>query len=248
MSLPRFLVSPAALADTSTILTGAEFHHLRVRRLRVGSELVLFDGQGRQRQGVVVALNRQQAVIRLAADEPQRSQVPIRIVLAQALLKTNKLDLVVEKTTELGVDEVLMFTSDRALGRASDERQARWERIARSAAKQSRRSTVPRIAGPISFETLLSLQPEARRLFFWEQSPVWDWEAAKSDPAARAVVAVVGPEGGFAAREAERAAQAGFHLMGLAPRILRAETAAIVAVTLCQFLWGDMARQQAVRD
>ncbi len=248
MSLPRFLVSAEALAGTSTILTGAELRHLRVRRLRVGSELVLSNGQGRQRQGVVVALDRQQAVIRLAADEPQRPQVLTRIVLAQALLKANKLDLVIEKTTELGVDEVLIFTSDRAVGRASSERQARWERIARSAAKQSQRSTVPRIAGPISFESVLPLHPQARRVFFWEQSPVWDWQAANSDPVPDAVVAVVGPEGGFAAREAERAAQAGFHLVGLSPRILRAETAAIVAVTLCQFLWGDMARRKAVRD
>jgi 16S rRNA (uracil1498-N3)-methyltransferase len=236
------MVRAEALTGASTILTGPELHHLRVRRLRVGSELVLSNGLGRERHGFVVALNRQQAVIRLAADGPPQPSSPIRLILAQALLKANKLDLVIEKTTELGVDELLIFTSDRTLGRASPDRQARWERIARSAAKQSQRSTVPLIVGPISFDSLPSHHARARRLFFWEESPVGDWGAAgRTFAEPDTVLAVVGPEGGFTPREAERAAEAGFCLIGLAPRVLRAETAAIVAVTLCQFLWGDLA-------
>lgn len=242
VTIPRFMVITEALTGTSTILTGAELHHLRVRRLRVGSELVVSNGLGRERRGVVVALNRQQAVIQLAAEEPRRPISPIRLILAQALLKGDKLDLVIEKTTELGVDELLIFTSDRTVGRASGERQARWNRVARSAAKQCQRSTVPLIAVPLSLDSVLSCHVGARRLFFWEESPLGDWKAAGRDLVENdTVLAVVGPEGGFTTREAERAALAGFRLIGLAPRILRAETAAIVAVTLCQFLWGDMA-------
>jgi 16S rRNA (uracil1498-N3)-methyltransferase len=242
VTIPRFMVRSEALTGTSTMLTGPELHHLRVRRLRVGSELVLSNGLGRERRGVVVALNRRQALIRLAADAPSQPSSPIRLILAQALLKADKLDLVIEKTTELGVDEVLIYNSDRTVGRASAERRARWERIARSAAKQSQRSTVPLIEGPISFGGLLSRHAGARRLFFWEEGPVGGWAAAaRTFAEPHTVVAVVGPEGGFTAREAERAAGAGFCLIGLAPRILRAETAAIAAVTLCQFLWGDLA-------
>lgn len=242
MSLSRFLVSREALSSTRAVLIGPELHHLRVRRLRVGSALVLADGLGHQRRGIVAALNRHQAVIQMTDEPLIHRESKLRLVLAQALLKADKLDLVIEKATELGATELLLFTCARSLGQVTSERRARWNRVARSAAQQCQRSTVPLIAGPVSFAGLLAQHPDALRLFFWEESPAGGLVAARwNDPKARSVVAVVGPEGGFSATEAEAAAAAGFRFVGLAPRILRAETAAVVAVTLCQFLWGDLA-------
>jgi 16S rRNA (uracil1498-N3)-methyltransferase len=240
VTTPRFLVSSEALLGPSTIITGRELHHLRVLRLRVGSELVIFDGRGQQRRGVVIALNRHQAVIRPATEALSPRESPINLILAQALLKADKLDLVIEKTTELGVSEIVLFTGERTVGRPSTERQERWKRIARSAAKQSQRGTVPAIAGPISFDAVLSRHADARRLLFWEEHS-GGWMAATKGESPRALLTAIGPEGGFSAAEAERASNAGFFLLRLAPRILRAETAAIVAVALCQFLWGDLA-------
>ena len=241
MSVPRFVVHPEALHGTSAVLDGAELRHLRVRRLGIGSDVVLTNGRGQERPGVVVALDRHAAAIRFTADVPSTRESPIRIILAQALLKGDKLDLVIEKTTELGVSELLLFNSERSVGRVSAERQARWQRVARSAAKQSQRSVLPTIAGPMSFESVLQHQTDARRLLLWEASPPGGWATAGGalEPG-RAVLVSVGPEGGFSAAEVERAAGAGVRIVGLAPRILRAETAAIVAVTLCQFLWGDL--------
>jgi 16S rRNA (uracil1498-N3)-methyltransferase len=246
VTLPRFLVDTEALRSARTVLTGPELHHLRVRRVRVGSELYLADGRGQQRRGMLVALDRHRAVIQLTDDRPVERESPLHMVLAQAVLKGNKLDLVIEKATELGISELLLFSGERTVGRVSSDRHLRWQRIARSAAKQCQRSTVPGIVGPVPFTDLLARHEGALRLFFWEESPPDGLTAVReAHPEAGSVLAAVGPEGGFSPAEATRAAAAGFRLIGLAPRILRAETAALVAVTLCQFLWGDFGRRVA---
>jgi 16S rRNA (uracil1498-N3)-methyltransferase len=241
LTLPQFIVEAEALRGSRTVLRGPELHHLRVRRLRVGSELLLSDGQGKQRHGVVVEIDRHQAIVGLSVDQPLQRESPLRLVLAQALLKADKMDCVVEKATELGVAELLIFSSERCFGQASGKRQSRWSRIAQSAAKQSQRSAVPAISAPLQWRDVLA-RPEAVRLLFWE-GPGTSSLAAIRRARARAdsVLAIVGPEGGFSAAEAQHAAGSGVALVGLGPRILRAETAAIVATTLVEFLWGDLA-------
>lgn len=223
------------------VLTGAQLKHLRARRLRVGSKVVLADGTGQQRYGVVAAVERRQVVIRVSDEQPLQRESPLCLTLAQALLKSDKLDWVVEKATELGVTELIVFTSERTVDRVTGDRRARWMRLAHSAAEQCQRSQLPRIAGPVPFDQLLAWPAEALRLFFWEQqSPGNLATVYRHRPLVSSVLAVIGPEGGFSAHEAERAAAVGFQIVGLAPRILRAETAAIAVASLCQFLWGDL--------
>lgn len=241
MSIPRFLVSPRALEPRSTVLTGSELHHLRVRRVRAGSTVVLFDGVGQQRRGIVTSLDRRQAAIRFLDAEVAQAESPLRLILAQAVLKASKLDLVIEKATELGVSELVVFASERSLRSAALERVERWTRIAASAAKQCQRTTVPQIRGPIGFDALLREESAALRLLFWEDAAAGTLPAlAERHRSCASVLTVVGPEGGFSAPEAARAAAAGFAAVKLGGRILRAETAAIVTLTLCQFLWGDL--------
>jgi 16S rRNA (uracil1498-N3)-methyltransferase len=228
------------------VLSGAQLQHLRARRLRVGSRVVLADGTGHQRHGVVAAVNRRQAVIHVTDEQPRQRESRLRLTLAQALLKGDKMDWVVEKATELGVTELIVFTSERTVGRVTSDRQSRWTRVARSAAEQCQRSQLPHIAGPIAFDQLLAWPGKALRLFFWEQQPPGTLAAIhRWQPHAASVLAVIGPEGGFSVHEAEQAAEMGFRTVGLAPRILRAETAAIATATLCQFLWGDLGQVEA---
>ena len=241
MSVPRFLVSHDALENRSTVLTGAELHHLRVRRLRTGSALILFDGGGHQRRGIVTALDRRQARVQFLDANMAQPESPLRLVLAQAALKASKLDLVIEKATELGATELVIFTCERSIQPLTPVRAERWIRIATSAAKQCQRSTVPRVRGPIRFEELLREEPAALRLLFWEHAIAGTLPTlAHRHPSCASVLAVVGPEGGFTAHEAASAEAAGFETIGLAQRVLRAETAAIIALALCQFLWGDL--------
>lgn len=244
MSVARFVVPSTALQASSCVLAGDTFRHFRARRLRVGSRVVLTDGAGVAREGVVVQVDRSQAVVDLSPSAAETRESPLHLVLAQGILKGDKLDLVVEKATELGVQQILFFTSERTVGRLTTERQARLARIARSAAQQSQRATVPDVHGPVPLECVLAYPTTALRLFFWEHMATNGFVGARHRRSvASDVLVVVGPEGGFSPDEASRAVAAGFDVLGLSRRILRAETAAMVAVTLAQFIWGDLASQ-----
>ena len=163
---------------------------------------------------------------------------PLTVTLAVASLKSDRLEWVIEKATELGVARIQLFESARTLARPSDDRQSRWRQIALSAAKQSGRSAAPRIEAPIDFAAALAL-PAAARVLFAEDGSGADLAGLSLEKPA-SILAVVGAEGGFSADELAAARAAGCHLVGLGPRILRAETAAIVAVALCQARWGDL--------
>jgi len=239
VSKPQFLVDSSALLEADTTLLGAELRHLRARRVSVGSEVLLTDGLGHLRRGIVSALDRHRATIRLIEEAVTQPVPSLRLVLAQVLLKASKTDMVIEKATELGVNDIIVLTSERSVARANPEHQARWQRIATSAAKQCGRASVPRIMGPTPFETLLDAATADVRLLFWEGSRSGGLAQAKAERACSdSVLAVVGPEGGFSTLEAAAAERARFLPISLGNHILRAETAAIVAVTLCQYLWG----------
>ena len=238
MTIPRFLVESGALDDSRVVLTGGELRHVRARRLRPGSAVVISDAVGRQRRGVIATLQRHEAIIEFVDGVEPIRESPLRVTLAQAVLKPAQLDFVVEKATELGVAEIILFTCARTQRPASESRMQRLQRVANSAAKQCQRSAVPHIAGTLTFSDLLCRPTDSLGLFFWEASAtVWDSPAIH---APRDLLAVVGPEGGFTPTEAAAACTAGFRQIGLGPRILRAETAAVVALTLCQFFWGDL--------
>ncbi len=233
----HFLVPAGQLSGPRAVLTGSELHHLRVRRLHIGSAIVLGDGQGRQRHGRIVALDARQAVVDLSPELAPTSESPLRLVLAQAALKADKMDLIVEKATELGVTEIVVYTSERSLGHPSPARQARWQRIARSATKQSQRSVVPAIVASLAFDALLT-RSEDLRILFCARGATSSIADVRGAP--QSVLAVIGPEGGFGDSEMARAAARGFHMLGLGPRTLRAETASLAAIALCQLLWGDL--------
>ncbi len=240
MTRPRFVVPASALAGDRCELRGTEFRHLRVRRLRPGSGVDLTDGGGQERTGTILSIGRDHAVIALQAPTAPARERGMRLVLAQGLLKADRFDLVVEKATELGVDEILPFTSERSVAHAGPTRLARWNRIALSASKQSQRSTVPRLSAPATLTDVLGRDTEGLRLFLWEDEPagaLHSAELSRLRPAS--IFLVVGPEGGFTAAEATAAGRHGFHLIRLGQRPLRSETASLAGLAVCQFLWGS---------
>lgn len=241
MTRPRFVVSASALDGARCELRGPEFRHLRVRHLRSGSTVVLTDGHGRERAGTIVSVGRDHAVVALQAlTAPAPGTGGVRIVLALGLLKADRFDLVVEKATELGVDEIIPFASERTIAQAGPTRLARWTRIALAATKQSQRPTVPRVSAPTTLPEVLRRDAETLRLFLWEDAPTaWVHAAELSQCHPASILLVVGSEGGFAPAEAEAAGRHAFRLIRLGQRPLRAETAALAALAVCQFLWGS---------
>jgi len=246
--LPRFAIDrPAAVGDVVT-LTGDEAKHARVRRVAVGEAVALFDEAGHSCVAEVTGVTRDGVAVRVTAVQPANAgESPLALTLAIGLLKADKLDWVIEKATELGVARVQPFASAHTLAQPSASRQARWQQIARSAAKQSGRSIVPAVAPPCNFTDVLTAA--ATRLLLAEHGETVPLAAAavrtsvKSHvdaPPRTPLVLIVGAEGGFAAAELDTARAAGVHLITLGPRILRAETAAVAAVALCQSRWGDL--------
>ena len=232
----RLFVPGAQLEGPSVRIVGNELRHLRTLRLSPGARLIVFDEDGNEHE---VRLERVDArvaeAVVLSTHRPVRES-RLDLVLAPALLKGTKMDLVVEKAVELGVRRITPIASRHTLGASA--RAERWRRIAVAAAKQSGRTSVPAVDDPIPLADLVRAPWTGLRLIAWEdehEQPLTNLPAT-----AVAVVILVGPEGGFAREEVADARAHGFASITLAPRILRAETAAIAAAVLCQHRWGDL--------
>lgn len=231
MRLPRarFVVSPLPAAGETARLSREEAGHARARRLHAGDPVVLFDGSGREAEGLLTRLDRggaQVAVERiLPAGDPVAS-----VALFVAGLRAERLAWLAEKATELSAESVTLVASARTQSfRGSTAMLERLERVAREAAKQCESPRWPRIAGPIPLDRALSERPDSRRLFLDPEG-----KAFPSRISTRAVTVLVGPEGGWTALERETALARGWSLVALPAGKLRAETAAIAALVLAR--------------
>lgn len=235
--LPRFAIAAPAVVGEVVTLVGDEARHARVRRLALGEAVALFDERGHSCVGEVQAAGRDRVAVRVTAvNPPDDGESALDLTLAIGLLKADKLDWVIEKATELGVTRIQPFASTHTLAQPSAARRTRWQQLARSAAKQCGRSRVPAVAAPCDFAAALRL-PATTRIVLAEHGATTPLAAVD---AAGPLTLVVGAEGGFSAAELAAAQAAGARLVGLGRRILRAETAAIAAVALCQARWGDL--------
>ena len=238
----RFFIRSAHIQNSQAVLSGPEFHHLHhVLRLQTGDRVILRDEHSTEYHGTITQFSSDTAVISLTTSTalPHSS---FSLTLALGLLKGQKMDLVIEKATELGVQTIIPFVSASTVAQIPPERQAdrlaRWQRIAQSAAKQSS-SSLPHINPPCSFDQLLAdVPPTANKLLFYEHEHADTLKAfAHTHPTLSSLCIVVGSEGGFTPEEVQRAQKAGWTTVSLGQSILRAETASIAAVALCQFVW-----------
>ena len=245
-SRARFFCPEVRAPGQQLTLTGEEFHHLRhVLRLQAGDTLSLFDGAGRGFAASLVEIERQSAVLEVGAEEVPSPESPFHIHLAVALAKGEKLDLVIQKGTELGVFAFHPLVTRRAELKLdpdrAENRMKRWRRVALEACKQSGRSRIPGILPTADLATFLQCELPLHRIVLDPGGPsasvVLRGEAFR---AATSALAAVGPEGGWSDQELEHFHQSGFQRMCLGPRILRAETAAIMAVGVLQLFAGDL--------
>jgi 16S rRNA (uracil1498-N3)-methyltransferase len=244
--MARFFVPKKNLGDQHGIIDGPELLHLRkVLRLVVGDRITVFDDAGWEHDAVIRALSDEQGEIDIVNSYQPARESDVRIILGLGLTKGEKMDFVVEKATELGAHAIVPFTSEFSVPKLDERkiatRAARWEKIALAAVKQCGRTRLPEVLPLCHFEALVSGDwDHALKLFFWEKESAQSLRTAREKRGdAKAVLLVVGPEGGFSAAEAALAQAHGFESVHLGPRILRAETAAIAALSLVQFLWGD---------
>jgi len=240
----RFYAPPESFQDDTVILDPEETRHLaRVLRLGVGDRVEVCDGAGRNVEARVAVLTAGGAQLQVLRDLAFWGESPLRLVLGIGLAKGEALDGVLRQATEMGVQQIIPFISERS-ERVTPERarrrRERWQRLAREIIKSCQRSVLPEIGAVQDFGAVLA-GPEAVKLIFWEEERGGGLQACLSQPRPAAARVLIGPEGGFSTAEVDQARQAGFQVVSLGPRRLKVETAALAALTLLQFAWGDLA-------
>jgi len=239
---PRLYVD-MDLADQNTVTLGDEaYHHLIVvlRRIR-GDAIVLFNGRGGEYPATIESVGKRKLEVRVTQFRDVDRESTLHVTLVQAVSKGDRMDYSVQKAVELGVTAIQPIVSEHVVVRLDAERWARkqehWQGVAVAACEQSGRTRVPRVA-PVQDlgDWLGTCPPEALRLVL---SPLAAPAALKRAPG-QPVVLMVGPEGGFSELELKLADLAGFVGLPLGPRVLRTETAGVVALSVLQSQWGDM--------
>ena len=242
----RFFIEADQLNGQAAEITGAEARHIRtVLRMQPGERLELIDGSGYAYESIIQSVGEDQISVEILGRYPSAAESPLKLSIALGFLKDKKMDLLVRHLTELGITRFVPMWTARAVARPPEKRIAsrmeRWQSIAKEAVKQSRRGRAPEIARPLAFNDVLELGSQSdKRLIFWEQADAALPPEASAMPNAASVFVLLGPEGGFTAKEARTAIDKGFSPISMGPRILRAETAAITACALVQYLFGDM--------
>lgn len=238
MSLPRFFIA-APLALGVYELPEAQAHYLsRVLRLTVGAAVQLFDGSGYEYRGELTHVSKKIVQVDLRERLDGLAESSLRIHLGQGLSRGERMDWAIQKATELGVDELTPLFTDRCEVRLNGERAQKrlehWQQIAISACEQSGRSKVPVIHPPQQLKDWqAAVQADLKLLLHPVAQPLTEHTTPST------LAFLIGPEGGLTENEVAQASTYGFQPARLGPRVLRTETAPVVALSVAQQLWGD---------
>jgi 16S rRNA (uracil1498-N3)-methyltransferase len=258
--VPRIFLPFTSIHDNRISITGDNARYLvSVLRCKKRDELTVFDGKGNCLKTNILKADRREVIVDVLEKFTCHTESPVNIILMQGLLKGQKMDMVIQKTTELGVKVIIPVITERSQAKET-RKVSRWRKIAEEASRQSGRSIIPLVHEPKEFDQFLSSgqlerngERETRRhgemigIIFWEEGGLSLKEAVhkfSSSPIHRfpdsPIHLLIGPEGGFTKKEVTFAEGKGFIVTSLGKRILRAETAAISAIALVQFLLGDL--------
>jgi 16S rRNA (uracil1498-N3)-methyltransferase len=250
----RFFIEPTAASGSIAVLSRTDSKHIRtVLRLKPGTGIVLFDGTGAEYEAEIAAASSEGVTVSILKRIAVDSESPVSITVAQGFLKEKKMDELIRALTELGITRWMPFFAERSVPRPSGHRLSartdRWQTIAREALKQCRRSRFPEIIVADSFDDVIALSANSElKIAFWEKAvdsmPVSF--NRKTGSSCAHIFILLGPEGGLTDSEIQVATAAGFEVVTLGPRILRAETATIAACSLIQYLFGDLGRDSDV--
>ncbi|MCS7464889.1 16S rRNA (uracil(1498)-N(3))-methyltransferase [Paenibacillus doosanensis] len=266
--MQRYFIAPELFADTFVTITGDDAHHIvRVMRGKAGDQLIVSDGVSRE---ALVKL-REPEKDRVIADIVERlamnNEPSVEVWIAQSLPKGDKMELVIQKGTEIGADRFIPFVSERTVvqldAKKEGKRIERWQKIAKEAAEQAHRNRIPAVEAPLAWKQLLKLAGEADAAWIcYEKQEGLQFrtqiqEALSKGKAFRIdsdsglggdsggtkrvkLLLIIGPEGGFTEQEVEAAEAAGCRSVSLGRRILRTETAAMVGLTCILYETGEM--------
>jgi 16S rRNA (uracil1498-N3)-methyltransferase len=242
-NLRRFFAPPERWGQGQVVLDREETHHLgRVLRLAPGARVIVCDGHGRAAAAVVQALGSVEAVLRVEEEVLSPAESPLGVTLGLALAKGEAADQVVRQATEMGVQRLIPFVSTYSENIAPDRarrRLSRWQRQARESLKSCQRLYLPDIPPVQDFQEILQGAEEVKFLCY-EEERGGGLQSCLNRSRPAGVRLIIGPEGGFTPAEVDQARDAGFRVVSLGPRRLRVETAALAALAILQYAWGDL--------
>ena len=240
----RFFAEPGQIGEKEIVITGADVNHIRnVLRMRADEEVLIADGQGAEYRCKLTDLGENEVLAQILWKLDGNAELASAVTLFQGLPKSDKMDLIVQKCVELGVDRIVPVSTKRAVvkldAKKEETRLKRWNTISESAAKQSGRGVIPEVSGVMSFEKALE---EAKKL----EVLLIPYERAEHMAETRRVMGeirpgqsvgvFIGPEGGFEESEVEEAVAAGAKAITLGKRILRTETAGLAVMAMLSYL------------
>lgn len=249
----RFFVEEKNIREKKVIIEGDEARHIaQVLRLEEKDKIKVFTGKGREYLTEIIQVNKKEVVGRILKESRLDTEPPIEITLVQGLPKSDKMDFIVQKVTELGVRRIIPVITQRTIVRLDKEkagkRRNRWQRITLEAAKQSGRAIIPEVREVIPFiQALDNLNRESLNLIPWEEETstslkkiLKQFTVNRKRLTVNGITVFIGPEGGFTSEEVEAAKEKGVDSVSLGPRLLRTETAGLVTLAMILYELGDL--------
>ena len=242
--MDRIILNQKVDIEKEVLMNGPPLEALRFQGGRVGSLVTLTDPEGNDFRGRVLRLSETEASILIFDAFPSSTESSLEILLLQALPEKERMEMIIQKATELGVSAVLPFQSERSISlkerEAKQKKAHRWQQIAVKAVQQSRRAKVPYVGECRPFrEVLMDCGVDGLKILLWEREGRNLKQVLRQHPTQKIFV-MVGPEGGFTEGEVQLAEEKGFITVKLGQRILRTETAAITLVGVLQYELGDL--------
>lgn len=244
MRCPRIYTPQSLIANTTLPLDSEAAHHVaRVLRMQSGDELILFNGEGGEYRATITSADKKSVQVQLRECEANERESSLAIHLGIAISKGERMDWVIQKATELGVTQITPLQTERVEVRLNNEREEKklshWQAVAISACEQCQRNRIPTIHSPQLLSAWLdSVEAEAKFVLHHRSEVALDTYAEKP----KSVALLIGPEGGLSDLEITLAEKKNFAPLRLGPRVMRTETAPIAALSILQFMWGDLGK------
>lgn len=239
----HFFISPEQVTDSNIIINGTDVNHIKnVLRMKAGEEILVSDGQGHDYICKIEDINEEEVVTRITDEQFEGTELPARLYLFQALPKGDKMELIIQKAVELGVYAIVPVKTSRCVVKLDKKKEEcklkRWNAIAMSAAKQSRRGIIPQVMNVMGFKEAMEFADQFdKNIIPYENFK--DMTETKNlldtIDKAQSIGIFIGPEGGFAPEEIELAMDKDVHPISLGKRILRTETAGMSILSVLMF-------------
>ena len=242
--MPRFFMAGTNIMGGMAIMTGRDAEHVRVLRLRPGEDMVICDGQGTDYKCRFVRADKEQVEAEVIEVVKCPAEPSVKATILCGLPKGDKTDYIIQKCVETGADEIIFFHSNRCIAKLDtpQKKLERWQRIAEEAAKQSGRGIIPQVkwAGEYADALDIAIKKDLA-LFMYETGEREAFNTVlESNKEIKTIAIVTGPEGGFAPFEADLARITGLKICSMGERILRCETAPVVALTAAMYATGNL--------